>query len=86
MWSIIQYYLHCTLSNRSSFNAVCGIGKLSARHVNNFPLSSTLGTNTIVDTVALPSSLTLSRTFELRRSLPNHHDICAAGLDPVLWH
>lgn len=78
--------LQWTSNNRSSFNAVCGIGKLSARQVSCFPLSSTSGTNVTVDIVALPSSFTESRTFELRRSEPSHHETCAAGREPNVRH
>ena len=63
-----------------------GIGKLSARQVNIFPLSSRPGTNVIVEMVALPSSLTLSRTLLLSLSGPSHQEICAAGLEPIVRH
>ena len=65
---------------------MCGIGRLSARQVNILPLSSRPGTNVIVEMVALPSSFTLSRTLLLSLSGPSHHEICAAGLDPMVRH
>lgn len=78
--------LQCTLSSFSSFSAVCGMGRLSARQVSILPLSSRSGTKVIVEMVALPSSFTLSRTLLLSRSGPSHQEICAEGREPMLRH
>lgn len=45
-----------------------------------------LGTNTMVEIVAFPSSFTLSRTLALSLSGPSHQEICAAGREPTVWH